>query len=599
MFDSDRFQSFGEGFAVRSFATGMKDFARELPKSRRYQSLSRILAFLALLLLMTDGVCTSAASAPSEPTSFDALVKLFNEWREFERPVLKNNVPDYTASAMTAKAAALPTWQKRLAAIDTTGWPIAQQNDFRLVKAEMNGLDFNLRILRPWSRDPAFYVSIWPNRTDVPSREAPVSFPEIQLYDYKFPLSAAAQSDLIAKIGMIPALLTEAKENVKDSNARDIWIQGEQELRNQSRTLTSLRSGKLRVRTLGGGQLADLTGASPQLLAAIDKAQKATGDYIGWLEKLAPTKNGPSGVGKENYTWYQQNVHFVPYTWNEEVVLLHRELERATAALRVEEHNNRNLPPLDPAPDEAAFDKMAQAQLEKFINFLLQQEMIPDKPYIREALTGELAHYTPEERRTFFSRVTARNTMPLMSHDYHWIDLGRMRDEPNPDPIRRGALLSNIWDNRAEGFATAWEEIMMRAGLYDDDPRGKELVWCMLANRAARGLASLYVQSNDWTLEQAGRFQAEWTPRGWAHAKDSLTTFEQLLYARQPGYGTSYITGKLMADRLMAEYGHQQELAGKPFVLRDFMDQFNKEGMIPASLMESEMITKNALLPLE
>ena len=56
----------------------------------------------------------------------------------------------------------------------------------------------------------------------------------------------------------------------------------------------------------------------------------------------------------------------------------------------------------------------------------------------------------------------------------------------------------------------------------------------MLANRAARGLASLYVQTNQFTLEQAGQFQAEWTPRGWAKAEDSLTVFEQLLYLRQP-----------------------------------------------------------------
>ncbi len=560
----------------------------------------RLMTLVIALLVTTAGLhATPPALAPA-PNTFDALVQLFNDWRTFERPAMKAGVPDYSAAAMTAKASALPTWQKRLAAIDTTGWPIAQQNDAKLIKAEMNGLDFDFRVLKPWSRDPAFYVSIWPSRTDVPSREAPVSYPEIQLYEYKWPLSPAAQTELTAKIGMIPAFLAEARVNVKDANARDLWIQGEQELRNQSRALTTLLSGKLRVRTLGGGQLADLSGASPELLAAISNAQKATDDYVAWLEKLAPTKTGPSGVGKDNYTWYQQNVHFVPYTWDDEVALLHRELERATAALRVEEHNNRNLPPLNPSPDPATFDKTAKAQLDKFIDFLVKGEMIPDKPYLREALTGELARFTPAERLTFFGRVTMRNTMPLMSHDYHWIDLGRMRDEPNPDPIRRGALLSNIWDNRAEGFATAWEEIMMRAGLYDDDPRAKELVWCMLANRAARGLASLYVQSNDFTLEQGGRFQAEWTPRGWSVAKDSLTTFEQLLYARQPGYGTSYITGKLMADRLMAEYGHQQERAGKAFVMREFMDKFNSEGMIPASVMESEMITdKGALLPPE
>ena len=77
-------------------------------------------------------------------------------------------------------------------------------------------------------------------------------------------------------------------------------------------------------------------------------------------------------------------------------------------------------------------------------------------------------------------------------------------------------------------------------------------------------------------------------------AKDSLTTFEQLLYLRQPGYGSCYITGKMLADELITEYAHQQDLAGKPFVLRDFMDRFNNEGMIPIPLMESEMVPGSA-----
>lgn len=551
----------------------------------------RVIVTSALLLCAMKGLTAQTAA---EPPGSSTLVTLFEQWRAFERPVMKNGVPDYSAGAMAAKAAELPKWQKKLDAIDTSSWPIQQQNDWKLVKAEMNGLDFNLRVLRPWARDPAFYVSIWPTRTDVPSREAPVSYPEIQLYNYRFPLDAAAQADLTAKIGMIPAFLEEAKENLKDSNARDLWVYGEQELRNQSRALASLAAGTLNVRTLAEHQHADLTGSGPELRTAITNAQKATDDFVAWLEKLAPTKTGPSGVGKENYTWYQQNVHFVPYTWDEEVVLLRRELERAQAALRVEEHNNRNLPPLDVPADAATYDKMAQERLNKFIDFLIKQQIIPDKPYIRAALTEELAHYVPEERRVFFSRVTAREPMLLLSHDYHWIDLGRMKYEPNSDPIRREALLSNIWDNRAEGFATAFEEIMMRAGLYDDNPRDKELVWMMLANRAARGLASLYVQANIFTLEQGGHFQGEWTPRGWANAKDTLTAFEQLLYLRQPGYGTSYITGKLLTDELMTEYSQQMDIEHKPFVLRDFMDRFNSEGMIPISLMESEMVSSQA-----
>ncbi len=541
----------------------------------------------------------SSAQAAKGPDDYLALVKLFQQWREFEHPVMRNNVPDYSAKAMAVKAAALQQWRKRLDAIDPRSWPIEQQNDFKLVRAEMNGLDFNFRVLRPWARDPAFYANVFSSRSDIPWREGPVPYPEIELYNYHFPLDADAQKDLTTKIGMIPAFLSEARENLKASNARDLWVYGEEELRNQSRTLASLEAGTLTVRTLAEHQKADLTGTSPELRAAVTAARKATDEFVAWLEKLAPTKTGPSGVGKENYTWYQQNVHFIPYSWDEEVVLLRRELERAQASLRLEEHHNRNLPPLEPATDAAAFDKMAHGRLDKFVDFLIKHEIIPDKAYIKSALAEELGSFVPEDQRVFFTRVTHREPMLLLSHDYHWIDLGRMRDEPNPSPIRRQALLSNIWDNRAEGFATAFEELMMQVGLYDDNPRARELVWIMLANRAARGLASLYAQANQFTLEQAGRFHAEWTPRGWAKSGDSLTAFEQLLYLRQPGYGSCYITGKLLADRLIMEYGHQQDLAGKPFVLRDFLDRFNNEGMIPVLLMELEMIPNSSARALQ
>jgi hypothetical protein len=33
-----------------------------------------------------------------------------------------------------------------------------------------------------------------------------------------------------------------------------------------------------------------------------------------------------------------------------------------------------------------------------------------------------------------------------------------------------------------------------------------------------------------------------------------------------------------------------RNLAGKPVVLKDFLDRFNGEGMIPVPLMETEMI---------
>ncbi len=431
-------------------------------------------AVTAMLLGGLPAHGAPAAKQPADPAGYATLVTLFEQWRDFEHPVMQANVPDYGPAAMTAKAAALPAWRERLAAIDSHDWPIEQLNDYKLVKAEMNGLDFNLRILRPWARDPAFYVSVWAARSDVPLREGPIVYPEIELYTYRFPLATGAQRELIAKIGAIPALLAQAKENLKGSDARDLWVFGVRELRGQSQTLSALAAGALTVSTLEGSQHADISAAAPELKAAITRAQKATEDFVAWLEREAPSKSGPSGIGKDNYTWYQQNVHFVPFTWDEEVVLLRRELERAQAALKLEEHNNRKLPPLEPVRDAAAFDQLKLARLDKFVSFLIKQEIIPDKPYLKAALIPQLGHFVPEEQRVFFTRVTHREPMLLLSHDYHWFDLSRMRDEPHASPIRRRASLSNIWDNRAEGFATAFEEILMHAGLYDDNPRAKE-----------------------------------------------------------------------------------------------------------------------------
>jgi Bacterial protein of unknown function (DUF885) len=553
-----------------------------------------------LVSCLLAGVLAALVSSPAatEPQGgYAALVSLYSDWRAFEHPALHDSVPDYGAPAMQAKAAALPQWRARLAGLDTLGFSAAQLNDRALVEAEMNGLDFDLRVLRPWARDPAFYVDVWSARSDVPRREGPNVYPAIELYNYHFPLDRAAQQQLTARLKAIAPLLAQARVNLKESNARDLWVYGVQELRNQAQILASLAGDGLTVSTLEGAQQASLKGGPPALTRAAQAAHAATQEFIAWLEQQAPSKTGPSGVGKEDYTWYQQHVHLVPFDWNQEEVLLRRELERAQASLRLEEHNNRHLPQLEPVADAAAFDRLTHARLTKFVNFLVHEEILPDKPSLTQSLEPQLGHFIPEEQRVFFTRVTHREPMLLLSHDYHWFDLARLRDEPNASPLRREPSLSNIWDGRAEGFATAFEEILMHAGLYDDNPRARELVWMMLANRAARGLASLHVQANEWNLEQAGKFHGGWTPRGWAGTADQLTAFEQLLYLRQPGYGTSYVIGKILFDRLLTEYSHQRELKGEPFVLRDFLESFNQQGMIPVSLMERDMIPAEGRLP--
>jgi hypothetical protein len=525
---------------------------------------------LALTLLLP-----TAARSQQAPAGYDALVALFTKWRTFEKPPLRDGAPDYGTAAMAAQHEGLRALQARLKAIDPSGWPIPQQVDYHLVRAEMNGLDFNHRVLRPWERDPAFYLSVWPEQSDTPAHEGPTHHAVIDLWTYTFPLSKADEAKLAAELRGIPPLLRQARQNLS-GNARELWLTGIGTMRGQVAGLEDLQK-----QTAGAGEA--LTGS-------ITAALNATQNFVAWLEEQAPSKTGPSGIGKENYTWALRNVHLIPMTWEDEVRLLRRELDRAHASLHLEEQRNRNLPPLTAIATPEEYARRADQAASKYLGFLAKNEIMPIRPYMDPALRAHLGSFVPAESRNFFQIVTHLEPMALYTHFYHWWDIARMREEPSPSPIRRGPVLFNIFAARSEGLATGVEEMMMHAGLYDDNPRAREVVWIMLAQRAARGLGSLYVQANDFTLQQGRDFHVEWTPRGWMRPDLDLLGFEQQLYLRQPTYGSSYITGKYQIEHLLTERSHQ---LGEKFKLSDFFAEVDAAGVIPVSLIRWQLTGKD------
>jgi uncharacterized protein (DUF885 family) len=561
-------------------------------------------ALVGLMTLAVAGLASpvpalavDAASPPraaAMPPQYAALTTLFADWRRTVQPITTNGRIDYSPAAMTQRARDLTRFRQRLAAIDRTGWPLGANTDYQLVDAEMNGLDFDLRVLTPWARDPTFYASVFADWSDVPAHEGPYAHPNINLYAFKYPLNAADQRQLTTLLAAVPANLADAKANLAGSNARDLWKYGSRAFLEQSETLAKLGAGTLVMNTLDGRIPADMSGASPALIAAIADAKAATDDFAAWVAAEAPKKTGASGLGKASYNWYVKHVELLPWDWDAQVALLRRELDRSVAGMRLEEVRNRNLPPIVPLDDPKAFQALVTARQARFSQFLADTGLMPDAPWSRTAIANQAMDYTPLADRNFFSHVTAHDPWPLMSHFVHWIDLARMRAAPHASPIRRVPALFSIYANRSEGFATAYEELMMQAGLYDEVPRGRELVYIMLANRAARGLASLYVQANEMNLEQAGQFHAQWTPRGWADPDSRLVGFEQLLYARQPGYGPSYVTGKLQLDHLLAAVSHADDMAGRPFDMRDTMQRVMDAGIIPVALVEQEVLASLA-----
>ncbi len=525
---------------------------------------------LALVGLIATPAFSATQPAPAAGT-YEDLVALFHEWRAFERPPLRDGAPDYTAETMAKKAAELRGYRARLAAIDPRGWPVERQVDHHLVRAEMNGMDFNLRVLRPWARDPAFYASVWTYQSDTPAHEGPTHHALVELWTYSFPLSPEAEAKLAAELGTIAPLLAQARGNLV-GNARELWLAGIGNLRDQAEALEDLAE-----KTAGAGE---------GLAGALAAARAATLDFVAWLEERAPSKTGPSGVGRENYTWYLRNVHLVPLSWEEEVALLKRELDRAHASLALEEHRNRQLPPLEAISSPEEYDRRANEAVTKYLDFLDRKQVLTVRDYMDPALRARLGRFVPEAERNFFHRAIHYEPMTLWTHFYHWWDLARMEADPHPSPIRRGPLLYNIFDSRAEGMATGVEEMMMHAGLYDDNPRVREIVWIMLAQRAARGLGSLYVHSNDFTMKEARDFHVAWTPRGWMREDLDLLGFEQQLYARQPGYGTSYVSGKYLIERLLAERARQ---VGEGFTLAGFFEEVDACGVIPVSLIRWQL----------
>ena len=533
--------------------------------------------FVLLCLILLFSCTLNSENKANQTSNYKDLEKLFTDWREFEKPPTLDGAPDYTKSQFDKSKKNYQILRNRLENMDTTNWPVHHKVDWHIVLAEMNGYDFNYRVLKPWERDPAFYQTVWMYESDVPAHEGPTNHAVLEFWSYDFPLSIDEEERLENELSIIPSFLRQAKNNLT-GNARDLWVAGIENIKDQEKDLDYIKK--------------QVNQNNSSLIQKLQSAKQATSAFKFWLEEMAPTKTGPSGIGKENYTWYQQNVHLLPFTWEEEVDLLQRELDRAWSSLKLEELRNKDLPKLKAANSPEEFSKLTEKSVVKMMTFLTEKNIMPIKPNMEPALRKHMGKFVPEKDRNFFYIGMHYDPLPLYSHFYHWFDLAQIRDEPHKSIVRRGPLLYNIFDSKSEGIATGVEEMFMHAGLYDDNPRSREIVWIMLAQRAARGLGSLYAHANEMTMAEAGQVHVRWTPRGWMEREPHLLQFEQHLYLRQPGYGTCYITGKYLVERLIAEYAEIKEKDGQSFVMEHFMEEFNNTGNIPLELLRWDMTNK-------
>ncbi len=516
---------------------------------------------------MLVGCGRSGQEPPARTKSYDDLLAFFREFRDFQKPEVANGIPDYTAQAMNRQKSQIAEFRHRLRAIDPSTWPVERQVDYEIVRAELNGLEFDHRVLRPWARMPSFYAVIQTSEPDVPLREGPEIYGVLNLWQYRFPLDEKARSELRFRLAAIPSILAQARQNLVERTP-DLWLVG---IRQKDREIVALRALAERVRDL-----------HPELLPLVEEARRSAEEFRDWLKADLPSLKGPSGIGVQEYNWYQKNVHLVPYSWAEQLRICERELERSLAYLKLEEHRNHKLPPLREPTNLEELNERHKAAVAEFFAFLREKSIFTVEDYMR--LEDEVRSFVPPEQRDFFTRINYLDPFPLLCHSIHWLE--KQREKRNTHPIRGVPLLYNIWDSRAEGLATAFEEIMMGAGLYDRNPRARELVYIMLAFRAVRAIMDLKLHSGEFSLEESIDYAVATTPYGWVLRDGNTIWGDASIYLTQPGYGTSYVIGKVQVEKLMAEYAQQK---GKSFNLKNFLDEFFAKGLIPQSLIHWEM----------
>jgi hypothetical protein len=518
--------------------------------------------FLAGFILLC---CTGTKEEPDVVGSSDHadLINLFREFREFQQPSLTDGAPDYSATTMEKQYRELKKYQDRLAAIDSSGWTVSEQIDYHLVRAEMNGLEFRHRVLKPWSLDPGFY-------NDVISRTGRVG---------DLPLDENATAALKEKLRSVPSIIAQAKVNLKNLSdvAGDLG------------TLAVLSLGDTRASFVSLSRR--LSKHHPELIDDIEIALAAVDDYVDWIEANKPKMTAKAGVGKENYNWLLKNVYLFPYTWEDIRTIVELEDNRVITFMKLEENRNRNVPPLKPAASQEEYKQRVKEAIEHVMKFIHDEEIFTVSDYLEwdnYYLAGWHGFNDPwPEKHDYFFNFSHREPVMEETHEMvgHSFDDQRYRRDDRP--IRGGRRPYKISTGRGEGFAFALEELLMHAGYLDGrNPHGREIAYEQAAFRTVRALSDVYMHSRDWSLADATKFCIENAPHGELLEGSHHLWYELDTTLRGVGHHMIMIVGKVQFMKLFRDRAQQ---LGDEFNLRKFMDEFLAAGMIPISLIRWEM----------
>src|SRR5438093_142936 len=545
--------------------------------------------FCAILFIIVASAETPQAQ---QTDSFDKLAADFWSWRaryapftgddvnRIERP---GGVRDWSRAKLDNQRKELNEFEARWRKIDSRACPIARQVDYRLVGSALSRVRWELDINPSWRRDPTFYIG----QTLTPIVEA---------LTVRGPYNEAQSREILTRINNVPSILEQARQNLEKPPAPFARV-AVQSLENIRPHLHQMASALAKSTTL----------KEQDFYAATDRAADALEKYRGYLQQLLPSLPNETALGRDAYIFFLRNVAMLPYPPEQLLAAGRQEWDRAVAFEAFEIHRNRDVPPLKLAENIDSWVRDAAAKellIRKFLNERdiltvpdwLQHYTLRSMPEFLRALQGfgETDDFTspsrlnqdciryvtePSARLGYFWRATAQDPRPICVHEGipgHSFQLCLSWKQENP--IRRHYYASTA----NEGIAFYAEEMMLQAGLFDDSPHTRELIYNFLRLRALRVEVDVKLALGEFTLEQAAKYLQEKVPMDEQTARQ-----EAIAFSTGPGQAITYQIGKLQIMRFLAEARMQQ---GEKFSLRAFHDFVWKNGNVPIALQQWEYL---------
>jgi hypothetical protein len=362
------------------------------------------------------------------------------------------------------------------------------------------------------------------------------------------------------------------------------------------------------------GSLVSSTTLNPDKLnSACERASDALEKYQQQLKQKLPTLPQQTALGRDAYIWFLRNVALMPFAPEELLAMGKQEWNRAVAFEAYEKNRNKDVPPLKIADNIDNWIRDAAAKESSIRKFLVERGILsvpdwvqhytlrPTPEYLRvlgftetDDFTGpsrlkeNCIRYVPEpsEKLPYFWRATATDPRPITVHEGipgHYFQLSL--SWKHEDPIRR-----HYYDSGAnEGIGFYAEEMMLQAGLFDDSPHTREIIYNFMRLRALRVEVDVKLALGEFTLEQAAKYLQEKVPMDEQTARQ-----EAIAFSTSPGGAITYQIGKLQILKFLADARMQQ---GEKFNLRAFHDFVWKNGNVPVALQRWEFLGDASEVP--